>query len=81
MVWCGTDDDRMAAVVRCDLTALDRVAEVVALLKGRHTYDLVGNKRGGYRLYYREPWHVKAKERKHPVLVNHQCQDVMNEAT
>lgn len=67
-VYRGADDDRMAIEVSVDVTPVSYLAEVVAILKGLPTYDLIKG-----RLYYREPWHYKTPGR-NPVHVKHECE-------
>lgn len=67
----GPDADRCAVTVTVEACEIDKIGEVLALVRGLSTFDL--SKRGGkFELDYREPCHMNA-ERKFPVFSAHDC--------
>lgn len=75
----GDDHDECALVVTVDLDPVDPVGEMVAILDGRPTFDLLKQaaqrgRKTGHALYYREPWHVHS-DRPHKGTVHraHRC--------
>lgn len=64
----GPDHDTCSLTARVDLTPADPITEVVALLRGRQSYDLV---RG--ELHHREIEHTRSGRRPHPVHLEHRC--------
>lgn len=67
----GPDADRCAVTVTVEACEIDKIGEVLALVRGLSTFDL--SKRGGkWELDYRAPCHMNA-ERKFPVFSAHDC--------
>jgi hypothetical protein len=71
-VLVGPDHDTTARVVVVEAVAVDRLAEVVAWLRGRPGYDFVGRR----YLAYREPWHVGSAIARYPIHLQHECEEV-----
>lgn len=67
LVIVGLDTNRCAIRAVADPTALDQVGELLALLAGRHTYELWGRE-----LEHRNQFTIRAGIRK-PVISEHQC--------
>lgn len=63
----GPDHDRVAGTARVDPEPVDEINEVVALLLGRFSYDLIGQE-----LDLRDQWRHHSP-RRHPVLLEHRC--------
>ena len=64
----GPDDDRVAMVVTVDVTPIDRVHAVAALLRGQRIYEL-----DHHCLYYRDTWRAR-KEPEHSIHREHECE-------
>lgn len=75
--WCkrevlrGMDADRCAAMAVVDAYEIDELGEVIALLRGMTTFDLV-LMGGKFELYYRGVTHIR-RPRTYPVLAEHDC--------
>lgn len=68
------DGDICAVVVYLDVGEVDKVGEVVALLQGRRTFDMVPYIRGSfaYCLEDRKAYHIQ-RPRRHSVVIEHRC--------
>jgi hypothetical protein len=71
-VMVGLDAEPCGLPVRVDPTDLSPIAEVLALLQRRATYDLTGRAPNGPWLDYRAAEHIRV-ERRYPVLPDHRC--------
>lgn len=71
-IYQGLDADRAAIPYRVNRTELDRGGEVVALLNGAATFDLVPLKHGGTALQHRTKLHIQQK-RRFVVVAQHFC--------
>jgi hypothetical protein len=69
----GLDAEPAGLPVRADTTDLSPLAEVLALLQRRATYDLTGRAPNGPWLDYRAAEHIAHRE--YPVLPDHRCRD------
>lgn len=78
----GDDHDKVAMRATVDADPVDDAAEMVAVIEGRPTYDLlpVGGKARGLALHYREPWHyLTGRDYGGGVHVAHRCTKGSNE--
>lgn len=70
----GLDADMCALAVEMDAQEIDHAGELLALLRGMHTYDLV--KVGGrWEINARHDYHMTI-ERPWPVMPEHKCGNV-----
>lgn len=75
----GDDDDRCARIVTVDAEPLHSVDEMLHILNGRRTYDLVKAtgktaKPGAYELHARYDWHYTSQRVWGTTHVEHQCE-------
>src|SRR4051812_36049805 len=70
-VLVGPDPDTVARLVVAESGSVDRLAEVVAWLRGRPAYDFVGRR----YLAFREPWHVGSAIARYPIHLLHECEE------
>lgn len=72
-VLVGDDDDRTPLRVTVDAEPVSRLLEVVALVEGRASYDLLPSAGGG-DLWHRYPHHtMSAEEPRYPIHLEHRC--------
>jgi len=64
----GDDHDQVAAQVTVDPTPVDHLTEIVAILTGSYSYDLIAG-----ALHYRNPHDHARHPSPHPVLLRHTC--------
>jgi hypothetical protein len=64
----GDDHHRVAAVARVDAEPVGRLGEVVGVLSGRPSYDMVGAE-----LHYRNPPQQQAATACWPIHLEHRC--------
>lgn len=74
----GEDDDYCTVTVSVDPEPLDDHAdEMLAVLAGRDTYELVPITRkgaGAYALYHRHPWRYLSGKARGTVHASHECE-------
>lgn len=68
----------MAVVVTVDAEPVDTVGEMLAVLDGRYTCDLVrmrgkNVRRGSYALWHRSDWHIHGDREFGTIHVEHRC--------
>lgn len=70
----GLDDDRCALAVFLDVGEVDKVGEVLAILQGRRTYDLMPYNKGAFAFCIRKrnAYYI-GKPRRHSVVIEHKC--------
>lgn len=71
LVLQGRDGGPVIHVVTVDAIPISQVGEAVALINGRHTYDLY-RVAGGLELHPRSQHHIRAGH-KRPVVADHRC--------
>ncbi|HET8581753.1 MAG TPA: hypothetical protein VFL65_00765 [Jatrophihabitans sp.] len=73
----GDDHDRVARHIRVDADPVDPVGEMLAILDGLATVDLVraaGKGGAAFHLHYREPWHVHSdRPARYTIHTEHRC--------
>ena len=72
-VWRGPDADMSAIGAVADAEPLDAVAEVIAYVSGRCTYDAIPSA-GKTHLHYRDP-HTHMRHHDWPVYAAHRCEE------
>jgi hypothetical protein len=72
LTWRGDDDDRCSLVAVVDAEPVSALVEVIALLKGRASYDLTA-RAGAVQLQHRDIEQVRAIAR-YPIHLSHQCE-------
>jgi len=75
----GDDHDNTARVITVAAQPVTPVEEMIAILDGRTTCDLIKARGktarpGSHDLHIREPWHVHAARHPHPIHVEHRCE-------
>jgi hypothetical protein len=72
-VLVGDDDDRCAMTATVDPAPVTQLAEVIALLAGCASYELIRHGKHRVEIHHRDEWRVHSERQNKPIVLEHRC--------